>query len=392
MSSSPNPSPKRPKKLVSEPKGTSNQAAIEPQSAAVPPKNLIAHQVAIEPQSFAVPPNQPVAEQVATPPLVAVPPKKTVVAEEVTKAEPVVVTPPVSKETSSKTPLTVVGIISSTETQSPSLETTEEINLRQHPIPPPSEPMQYRAIGLIRGRYTSSSEQFTQGTLLTSDGTAIDAVLLGRIMSLVKNHLNLEEEHLWVVYPRTRQQDNNLHAQIVGVWEPETLASDHSSSTETVPEKELVGSSENVTNPTVEDDYFSIRGEVIFQGQDPAHVIVKIKQAARKPAEGPKFFKLKLTGTLAGKAIGHFWEFHVRRQDNNLEIQASQDIGLLPPTKKPKGAAKGRPGVKKPWNTNRPPRKDYQSTTEAPSLAHKDPLPKPIKKVERPVKRPLNPE
>ena len=84
--------------------------------------------------------------------------------------------------------------------------------------------MQYRAIGLVRGRYHASSEQFTQGTLLTTDGVELNAVLLGRIMSLVKNHLDLEKEHLWVVYPRTRQENDTLHLQIVGVWEPENLA------------------------------------------------------------------------------------------------------------------------------------------------------------------------
>src|SRR5689334_6494987 len=79
-------------------------------------------------------------------------------------------------------------------------EDTSDGNLadRQQPIPPPSEPMQYRAIGLVRGRYCASDEQFTQGILLTTDGVELNAVLLGRIMSLVKNHLDLEKEHLWV--------------------------------------------------------------------------------------------------------------------------------------------------------------------------------------------------
>lgn len=92
-----------------------------------------------------------------------------------------------------------------------------------HPIPPASEPMQYRAIGLIRARYSPSDEQFTRGMMTTEDGTQIDAVLLGRVMSLVKKHLDLADSHLWVVYPRTREQDNALHVQVVGVWEPETL-------------------------------------------------------------------------------------------------------------------------------------------------------------------------
>ncbi|MEB3212521.1 MAG: hypothetical protein VKL39_14270, partial [Leptolyngbyaceae bacterium] len=94
---------------------------------------------------------------------------------------------------------------------------------RQVPIPPASEPKQYRAIGLIYGKYIPSEEQFTRGNLQTENGTLIDSVLLGRVMSLVKKHIDLEKAHLWVVYPRTRNKDQYLHAQIVGVWEPEKL-------------------------------------------------------------------------------------------------------------------------------------------------------------------------
>lgn len=93
----------------------------------------------------------------------------------------------------------------------------------QHPIPPASEPMQYRAIGLVRGIYTPSEEQFTRGEMLTDDGEKVEAVLLGRVMSLVRKHIALDESHLWVVYPRTRAKSEGLHLQIVGVWEPETL-------------------------------------------------------------------------------------------------------------------------------------------------------------------------
>ena len=75
-------------------------------------------------------------------------------------------------------------------TKSDSAQTNE--TARQQPIPPPSEPMQYRAFGLVRGRYVPTGEQFTQGALVTPDNVELDAVLLGRIMSLVKNHLDLE--------------------------------------------------------------------------------------------------------------------------------------------------------------------------------------------------------
>ena len=97
------------------------------------------------------------------------------------------------------------------------------VTLHQLPIPPASEPMQYRAIGLIKGTYIPSEEQFTRGMLTTEDNQTIDAVLLGRVMSLVKKHVDLTTPHLWVVYPRTRPKDEHLHAQIVGIWEPDNL-------------------------------------------------------------------------------------------------------------------------------------------------------------------------
>ena len=114
-----------------------------------------------------------------------------------------------------------------------SMSPPEPAAMRAQPIPPPSEPMQYRAIGLVRGKYAPSEEQFTRGNLHAEEGTEIDAVLLGRVMSLVKNHLDLEQPHLWVVYPRTRQNDDKLHVQIVGVWEPEKLNRDPSCPPET---------------------------------------------------------------------------------------------------------------------------------------------------------------
>lgn len=116
--------------------------------------------------------------------------------------------------------------ISETPTSSELDQSQETDAFRQLPIPPASEPMQYRAIGLIRGKYEPSEEQFTRGNLVTDDGTEVDAVLLGRVMSLVKKHIELDEPHLWVVYPRTRNKDSQLHAQIVGVWEPEKLNRD----------------------------------------------------------------------------------------------------------------------------------------------------------------------
>ncbi|WP_264321179.1 hypothetical protein [Zarconia navalis] len=257
---------------------------------------------------------------------------------------------------------------------------------RQQPIPPPSEPRQYRAIGVVRGQYAPCAEQITRGALMTSsDGTPVDAVLLGRVMSLVKNHVDLQQSHLWVVYPRTGQHDGNLHVQIVGVWEPETLSEEYKQQDETVADGEKDSPESEplpVSSTEVNDNYFSIRGEVIYYAQDREYAVVKIKQAPRKNDDRPKFFKLKLTGKLPGKAVGHFWEFHVQREGNDLVIQESHNMGALPIkrrfNKKPYGQSRYGGGFKRGGRSSAPISKGPRTYSDSPKSPSK-PKPKPIK-------------
>ena len=68
--------------------------------------------------------------------------------------------------------------------------------MRQHPISPVTEPMQYRAIGVVRGTYVPADpEQLTRGVIQTEDGSEIDAVVLGRVLTLMRRHLDLSKSH-----------------------------------------------------------------------------------------------------------------------------------------------------------------------------------------------------
>jgi hypothetical protein len=201
------------------------------------------------------------------------------------------------------------------------------------PIPSASEPLQYRAIGLVRGKYLPAAEEFTRGSVLADDGTLIDAVLLGRIMSLAKKHLDLEQSHLWVVYPRIRKDDGKLHAQVMGIWDPKLLVSPESGEP-----AESVGAME------LPDNYFSVRGEVIFQARDKKEIFVKIRQAARKKDEEDRHFKLRLIGDFPEKMVGNFWEFDVLRQGDDLVIRTGNQVASLR-TKPAKG-----PGHRKPFS------------------------------------------
>ncbi|MBD0266775.1 MAG: hypothetical protein ICV77_00640 [Cyanobacteria bacterium Co-bin8] len=240
------------------------------------------------------------------------------------------------------------------------------------PIAPPSEPMQYRAIGLIRGTYTPEDEQFNRGLLATEDGVTIEAVLLGRITSLVKKHLDLQSPHLWVVYPRTRkaddeEEDQDLHVQIVGVWEPETLGlpgegveseSEENSAAEGEDKAEEIA--EQTTEavepaaeaekpkmsladlPPVNENYFSIRGEIVRYEEDQQIIIVKILQGLKRPPASRKAFRLLVQGTLQGRSVGYFWDLNVKREAKTLVLERGSAVGIVPPKKRKGGG--GGPG------------------------------------------------
>jgi hypothetical protein len=195
----------------------------------------------------------------------------------------------------------------------------------------------------VLGTFEASEANTNQGILRTTDGGTIEAVLLGRIISLVKKHLDLAKPHLWVVYPRSRQEDDKLHFQISGVWEPATLHRQEPT---------------EATDIQVESGYFSIRGEVVFYSLEKEAVIVKIRQSPKKEGEKPKFFKLKLKGSLPGRPLRNFWDIQVQLQGENLTIVSGTDLG---PASKRKPFNKGD---KKPWSKQ--PRKLSDGTPAPP--------------------------
>jgi hypothetical protein len=224
------------------------------------------------------------------------------------------------------------------------------------PIPPASEPLQYRAIGLILGKYLPSMEEFNQGVLLADDGTAIDAVILGRIMSLIKNHIDLVQSHLWVVYPRIRKEDNKLHAQIMGVWDPKLVLKPLTEAAEAEETEAPAAPTIDLADiPSIESmgippNFFSIRGEVIYQSRETKEIFVKIRQAPKKKNEELRYFKIRLVGDLPQKMVGSFWDFDALREGDNLVLRSAQFIASLKakPPKKGGGKPPGD-GSKKPY-------------------------------------------
>jgi hypothetical protein len=244
---------------------------------------------------------------------------------------------------------------------------------RQQPIPPPSEPMQYRAIGLVEGQYHPSEERFNRGTLTTQDGTELNAVLLGQVMSLIKKYVDLDQNYLWVVYPRTREKEEMLHLQIVGVWSAGGFG----------PIAEFVDP-EAVPcplSPPLQDGYFSVRGQIVYQSEEKKTLFVKIQQAARKSKERPKDFKLKLNGVLEQKAIGYFWDLQVQRNGTELEVVEGTSIAAMPVKKRPPQGGKRRPpGGGGGSFSQRPSKPQRSQRSEQGSDQGSKPKPKPVRK------------
>ena len=199
--------------------------------------------------------------------------------------------------------------------------------MHNHPIPSVTDPLQYRAIGLVRGIYKPQDDDtFTRGALIDSKGNEIDSVVLGRVITLIRNHVPLEKPHLWVVYPRCRN-NQNLHLQITGIWEPSTLKKD-------LIEKEGLNEasiSKVDSDDLLEgDDYFSIRGELIFTKPEEKEAVIKIRQKPRNNQKKALPFKVNLKGEIPINYLKHFISLDVRRVEYQLVIEDFQIIAPIP--------------------------------------------------------------
>ena len=213
--------------------------------------------------------------------------------------------------------------------------------MQNHPIPLVTDPLQYRAIGIVRGIYKpQDDENFTRGAIIDSKGNEIDSVVLGRVITLIRNHVPLEKPHLWVVYPRCRN-NQNLHLQISGIWEPSTLKKD-------VIEKEELNENSSCkvdSDDLLEgDDYFSIRGELIFTNQEEKDVVIKIRQKPRNQQKKALPFKVNLKGEIPINYLKHFISLDVRRVGYQLLVEDFQIIG---PIQKPSLNNKSKKNLKR---------------------------------------------
>ena len=123
----------------------------------------------------------------------------------------------------------------------------------KNPIPKVTNKLQYRAIGIINGKFTpNENNQLNRGYLTDSKGEKIETVVLGKALSLLKKHINLEKSYFWIVYPKNKNTQN-LHLQVAGIWDPYQLNDFPNDSSKT-------NFSKLLKELDLKDNYFSIRG------------------------------------------------------------------------------------------------------------------------------------
>ena len=183
----------------------------------------------------------------------------------------------------------------------------------KNPIPKVTNKLQYRAIGIINGKFTpNENNQLNRGYLIDSKGEKIETVVLGKALSLLKKHINLEKSYFWIVYPKNKNTQN-LHLQVAGIWDPYQLNDFPNDSSKT-------NFSKLLKELDLKDNYFSIRGELVFVNTQKKEIVIKICSALKLQNSKNKNFKLVIKGELSLELLNSFVSLDVIRDGNSLEL------------------------------------------------------------------------
>ncbi len=183
----------------------------------------------------------------------------------------------------------------------------------KNPIPKVTNQLQYRAIGIVSGKFIpNDSGQLNRGFISDNKGEKIETVVLGKALSLIKKHIDLDKSYFWVVYPKNKNTQN-LHLQVTGIWDPYQLNnfSDDSSKTNFLKLLEKLG---------LKDNYFSIRGKLVFVNTQKKEVVIKICSASKRHNLKNKNFKLVIKGEISLELLNSFVSLDVIRNGNSLKL------------------------------------------------------------------------
>ena len=183
----------------------------------------------------------------------------------------------------------------------------------KNPIPKVTNKLQHRAIGIINGKFTPLiNEQLNRGFLIDNMGEKIETVVLGKALSLLKKHIDLNKSYYWIVYPKNKNTQN-LHLQVAGIWDPYQLNDFPNDSSKSDFSKLL-------EELDLKNNYFSVRGELVFVNTQKKEVVIKICSDSKLKNLKKKNFKLIIKGELSLQLLNSFVSLDVMRDGNSLEL------------------------------------------------------------------------
>ena len=183
----------------------------------------------------------------------------------------------------------------------------------KNPIQEVTNKLQYRAIGIVKGIYKPNNiDQLNRGTLSDKEGKILEAVILGKAISLIKKYINLEKNHFWIVYPRNKNI-NNLHLQVAGIWDPYKLNQVDNKNSEKDP-------NELLEELNLNNNYFSIRGELVYVNTQKKEIVIKI--CSSPPSKRSKYstFKIIIEGEISLQFLNNFVSLDVIRDGSKLRM------------------------------------------------------------------------
>ena len=189
----------------------------------------------------------------------------------------------------------------------------------KNPIPKVTNQLQHRAIGIINGKFTPlSSEKLNRGFLIDNKDEKIETVVLGKALSLLKKHIDLKKSYYWIVYPKNKNTQN-LHLQVVGIWDPYKLNDFPNNSSKT-------NFSKLLEELELEDNYFSVRGELVFVNTQKKEIVIKIRSDSKLRNLKNKNFKLVIKGEISLELLHSFVSLDINRDGNSLELMKYEVI------------------------------------------------------------------
>ena len=183
----------------------------------------------------------------------------------------------------------------------------------KNPIPKVTNQLQHRAIGIINGKFTPlSSDQLNRGFLIDNKDEKIETVVLGKALSLLKKHIDLKKSYYWIVYPKNKNTQN-LHLQVAGIWDPYQLNDFPNDSSKT-------NFSKLLEELDLKDNYFSVRGKLVFVNTRKKEIVIKICPAVKSQNLKNKNFKLVIKGELSLELLNSFVSLDINRDGNSLQL------------------------------------------------------------------------